>query len=415
MNLQNTDPEIAEQIKNEINRQKNTLAMIASENLASQAVLEAGGSVLTNKYSEGYPFKKYYQGNRFASICEDLAIKRAKKLFGSEHANVQPHCGSSANMAAYFALTDWLKTGEKILAMSLDQGGHLSHGSSVNFSGKLFEIAFYHVDPKTHVLDYEAIRKAAKEFKPNIIVSGATAYPRKIDFEKFKKIADEVGAFHVADIAHIAGLIAAGCHQSAVPFAQVVTSTTHKTLRGPRGGLILCQKQWAGAIDKVIFPGLQGGPLEHIIAGKAICFKEAMEPGFIDYQKQIVKNAKALAQELTAQGLTLLTGGTDNHLVLLDVSKIGLGGQRAGEILEEAGIVVNKNMIPFDKRTAWDPSGLRIGTPALTTRGMKEPEMKIVGELIANVLLNPEDEGIRRKTKTKVQELCDAFPLYQDI
>lgn len=412
MSIEDIDPKIAEVIKNELKRQKNCLNLIASENFASQAVLEITGSVLTNKYSEGYPFKKYYGGNQFISICEDLAIQRAKKLFGADHANVQPHSGSSANMAAYFALTDWLKKGRKILGMGLDHGGHLTHGSPVNFSGKLFEIVYYTVNRQSHMIDYEEVRRRALEEKPSIILSGASAYPRKINFKIFKEIADEVGAYHLADIAHIAGLIAAGQHQSAVPFADVVTTTTHKTLRGPRGGIILCQKEHQEAIDKAIFPGIQGGPLDHVIAAKAVCFQQAMTPEFVEYQKQTVENAKSLAEELMAGGLFLLTSGTDNHLILVDVSKIGLTGKEAETLLDEVKITVNRNMIPYDERKPWDPSGIRMGTPALTTRGMKEEEMKLIAKLIASVLKNPQDSKIKSKAKSRAEELCRAFPIY---
>ncbi len=414
-NIKNTDRQISEAVKNEINRQKNTLELIASENFVSSAVLETAGTVLTNKYSEGYPFKRYYGGNQFIDICEDLAIKRAKKIFGAEHANVQPHSGSSANMAAYFALTDWLKKGRKILGMRLDHGGHLTHGSPVNFSGKLFEIVSYGVDKKTQMLDYDEIRKIAKKEKPAIILSGASAYPRKIDFKMFREISDETCAYHMADIAHIAGLIVAGQHQNAVPYADVVTTTTHKTLRGPRGAIILSKKEHAEAVDKAIFPGIQGGPLEHIIAAKAVCFKEAMKPEFVEYQKQIVKNARTLAEELMNNGLTLVTDGTDNHLMLVDVTKIKLTGKAAETILDEVGITVNKNMIPYDNRTPKDPSGIRIGTPALTTRGMGESEMKVIGKIISDVLKNPDSNGVKLKARSTVKELCEEFPIYNTV
>lgn len=410
--INKADPEIAKAIENEIARQKSCLNLIASENFASPAILETAGSVLTNKYSEGYPQKRYYGGNQFIDVCEGLAMERAKKLFGADHANVQPHSGSSANMAAYFALTDWLKRGKKILSMALDQGGHLTHGSPVNFSGKLFEISFYGVDKKTQRIDYDALRDKALQEKPTIILSGATAYPREIDFEKFGQIAKEAGAFHLADIAHIAGLIVAGVHQSPVPYADVVTTTTHKTLRGPRGAIILCKKEHANAVDKAVFPGLQGGPLEHIIAAKAVCLREASTPEFREYQKQIVKNAKALAEELMANGLTLVSEGTDNHLLLVDVSKINLNGKQAETLLDEVNITVNKNMIPYDDKTPWEPSGIRIGTPALTSRGMKEPEMKLIAKMIASLLKNPQNEQVKSRIKVRVKELCQQFPIY---
>lgn len=412
MFLENIDPQIAEAIKNELKRQQNCLNLIASENLVNQAILEVTGSVLTNKYSEGYPFKRYYGGNQFIDICEDLAIQRAKKLFGADHANVQPHSGTSANMAAYFALTDWLKKGTKILGMRLDHGGHLTQGSLVSFSGKFFEFTFYGVDRKSQMIDYEEVRRMALKERPTIILSGASAYPRQIDFKIFQEIANEAGAYHLADIAHIAGLVAVGLHQNPVPFTSVVTMTTHKTLRGPRGGVILCQKEHQESIDKAVFPGTQGGPLEHIIAAKAICFLQAMTPEFREYQEQILKNAQSLAEELIANGLSLLTGGTDNHLMLVDVSKIDLTGKKAETLLDEVRITVNKNMIPYDQRKPWDPSGIRLGTPALTTRGMKEPEMKVIAKLIADTLKNPSDSQIKSKVKSKVEELCQAFPIY---
>lgn len=413
--IENSDSKIADAIKKEINRQKNTLALIASENFASEAVLEVTGTVLTNKYSEGYPSRRYYGGNQFIDVCESLAIERAKKLFGAEHANVQPHSGSSANMAAYFALTEWGKKGKKILGMTLAHGGHLTHGSPVNFSGKLFDIISYGVDKETHILDYDAIRKIAIREKPTIIVSGATVYPRKIDFKAFEEIASEADAFHVADIAHIAGLVAAGEHQNPVPHSDIVTTTTHKTLRGPRGAIILCKKEHAEAVDRTVFPGTQGGPLEHIIAAKAVCFEEAMQPEFRDYQKQVVMNAKVLAEELISNGFILLTEGTDNHLMLLDLTNIGLTGKEAERILNNIGIIVNRNMIPFDKRKPMDPSGIRIGTPAITTRGMKESEMKSIAEIITKILKNPRDKTTETELKKQVLQLCRDFPLYPGL
>jgi glycine hydroxymethyltransferase len=409
------DPEISDAMKKELVRQQNSIELIASENFVSSAVLEAVGSVLTNKYSEGYPNRRYYGGNEFIDVCETLAMERAKTLFSAEHANVQPHSGSQANMAAYFALTDWCKGGNKLLGMGLSHGGHLTHGSPVSFSGKFFEVFSYSVDKNTYLIDYDGIRKMAKETKPNILISGASAYPRKIDFKIFSEIAAETGAYHVSDIAHIAGLVVAGMHQSPVPYADVVTTTTHKTLRGPRGAIILCKKEYAEIIDKAVFPGIQGGPLDHTIAAKAVAFKEAMQPDFANYQKQIIKNAKRLAETLIENGMTLITGGTDNHLMLLDVTKINLSGKQAEDILNSVGIVVNKNTIPYDTRKPSDPSGIRLGTPAITTRGMKEDEMSEIGKMISDVLKNPNDNSIKNEVKEKVKDLCRLFAIYQEI
>jgi glycine hydroxymethyltransferase len=410
--IRKTDPEIADVIINELNRQRGCVNLIASENYTSPAVIEAMGSVLTNKYSEGYPYKRYYGGNQFVDVSETLAIERAKKLFGADHANVQPNAGSPANMAAYYSLLNY---GDKIMGMSLAHGGHLTHGSPVNFSGKLYKIAAYGVDKETERLDYDAIRKQALEEKPDLILCGYTAYPREIDFKAFADIANEVDAWLMADIAHIAGLIAGKAHPSPVPYCDVVTTTTHKTLRGPRSGLILCKKDVAEKVDKAVFPGLQGGPLDHIIAAKAVCFKEAMTPEFAEYAKQIVKNARALSDELIAGGLRITTGGTDNHLLLVDVTPKKVTGKQAQDLLDEVSIVVNKNMIPYDTRKPFDPSGIRVGTPSLTTRGMKESEMKEIGQLIIKMLDNPKDNTIKEKVKESVKQLCGRFPLYTDL
>jgi glycine hydroxymethyltransferase len=403
---------VYEAIRNELGRQKYGLELIPSENFASQAVLEAQGSVLTNKYSEGYPGKRYYGGNQFIDVTETLAIERAKKLFGAEHANVQPHAGAQANMAAYFA---FLEIGDKMMGLNLSMGGHLTHGSPVNFSGKWYKIVAYNVDKETHLLNYDEIKKQAIAEKPKLIQCGYTAYPRLIDFKAFREICDESGAYLMADIAHIAGLIAGGVHPSPVPYADVVTTTTHKTLRGPRGAIILCKKQYAEKIDKAVFPGLQGGPLEHVIAAKAVCFKEAMQPSFKEYAKQIVKNAKALADELMGQGFKLVSGGTDNHLILMDLTNKGITGKEAQEVLDSVGITANKNTIPYDTQKPFITSGLRLGTPALTTRGMKESEMKEVGVMIAKVLGNKGDSAILEKVRAEVKALAERFPLYKSL
>jgi len=410
--LRQTDPAVADALKSELMRQQNGLELIASENFTSVAVLQAMGSVLTNKYSEGYPEKRYYGGNRFVDIIETLAINRAKKLFNADHANVQPHAGSPANLAAYNAV---INPGDKIMGMSLAHGGHLTHGHKVSITGKIYKAVQYGVDEETEMLNYDMIKRKAEQEKPNLIIAGYTAYPREIDFKAFKEIADSVGAFFLVDMAHIAGLIAAGVHSTPFPYADIVTTTTHKTLRGPRGGMILCKEEHATAIDKAVFPGLQGGPLEHIIAGKAVAFKEALEPEFKEYAAQIVKNAKVLAQGLMDGGLRLCSGGTDNHLMLVDVTSKGLTGSQAETVLEEVYMTVNKNMIPFDKRKPMDPSGIRIGTPALTTRGMKEEEMKQIAELIVKVLENPTDNAIKQRTKADILQLCDKFPLYPEL
>jgi len=412
--LEQVDLEIANAIKKDIDRQNHKILLIASENYASKAVMEAQGSVLTNKYAEGYPGKRYYGGCENVDVVETIAIERAKELFGADHANVQPHAGSQANQAVYFA---FMQPGDPFLALELTHGGHLTHGRNVNFSGTLYKPCFYGVDPETEVFDFDQIEKIALECRPKMIITGATAYPRFIDFERFRWIADKVGAILMADIAHIAGLIAAGEHPSPVPYCDVVTFTTHKTLRGPRAGMILCKAEHAKAIDKAVFPGLQGGPLEHVIAAKAVCLKEAMQPSFKEYQKQIRKNAAALAKGLSAKGLRLVSGGTDNHLMLADVTPMGLTGKVAQDALGEAGIVLNFNTIPFDKQKATVGSGIRIGTPCVTTRGMKEPEMEIIADLIIRCLTNIGDSADavaeREKVAREARALADAFPVYE--
>ena len=405
-NLKKVDSEIFEAIKNEEKRQKYTIELIASENFVSPEVLEAQGSVLTNKYAEGYPGKKYYGGCKYIDVVENLAIKRAKEIFKAEHANVQPHSGSQANMAVYFSV---LEVGDTILAMNLSHGGHLTHGSPVNFSGRFFNIVPYGVREDTGRIDYDNLRDLAIKNKPKLIIAGASAYPREIDFSAFRSIADEVGAYLMADIAHIAGLIIAGLHKSAVPHCHFVTTTTHKTLRGPRGGLILCKEELGSAVDKTIFPGIQGGPLMHVIAAKAVCFKQAMTPEFINYQNQIVKNAKTLAKKLIELGYNLVSGGTDNHLMLVDLRNKGITGKQAEKALEEAGITVNKNMIPFDPQKPWIASGIRIGTPAVTTRGMKEKDMEVIAGMIDRVLSDTEDLKIKEEVRKEVESFCEKF------
>ena len=407
--LAEVDPEIAEAIELEKTRQNGKLEMIASENFVSRAVLEAQGSVLTNKYAEGYPGKRWYGGCEFVDIAERLAIERAKQLFGADHANVQPHAGAQANMAVYFAT---MEPGDTYLAMDLSHGGHLTHGSPVNFSGKLYNVVPYGVGRETELIDYDDLLRIARECKPKLIVGGATAYPRIIDFVRMREIADDVGAYLMVDMAHIAGLIAAGEHPSPVPHAQFVTTTTHKTLRGPRAGMILCQADYAQMVDKAVFPGMQGGPLMHVIAAKAVCLKEAMTDNFKAYQRQIRLNAAALAERMMELGLTLVSKGTDNHLMLVNLTPLGLKGKHAQLVLDEAGITVNKNTIPFDTESPFVCSGIRIGTPALTTRGMCEDEMRLVGELIYRVLTHPDDETVRSDVQGAVQDLCAQFPLY---
>ena len=406
-----TDREVFEAILNETKRQSEGLELIASENFTSDAVLAALGSVLTNKYAEGYPGKRYYGGCEFVDVVETLAIERAKALFGAEHANVQPHSGSQANMAVYFAA---LKPGDTIMSMELTSGGHLSHGSRVSFSGKLYNVVYYGVDRKTETIDFDTLYKLAREHKPRLIITGYSAYPRKIDFAKFREIADSVGAYLMADIAHIAGLVVGKVHPDPVPYAHFVTSTTHKTLRGPRGGLILTTKEFAKAIDKAVFPGMQGGPLEHVIAAKAVAFKEAMKPEFVEYQKRIVENAKTLAETLKSEGLRLVSGGTDNHLMLVDTKSVGMTGKVAEELLAEVNITVNKNTIPYDPEKPTVTSGIRIGVPAITTRGMGKDEMVKIGRIIASVLKNPDDEAVKEKARNTVKELVEAFPLYRE-
>lgn len=408
-NLEKQDPEIYKAIQDEKSRQENLLELIASENFVSPAVLEAQGSIMTNKYAEGLPGKRYYGGCEFVDVAEKLAIERVKQIFGAEHANVQAHSGSQANMAVYFSL---LEPGDTVLGMELSHGGHLTHGSPVNFSGKFFKIVSYGVSKDTERIDFNEVYAKAKQFKPKMILAGASAYPRLIDFAQFRKIADEVGALFMVDMAHIAGLVAAGLHPNPVQYADVVTTTTHKTLRGPRAGTILCKEKFAKQIDKMIFPGIQGGPLMHIIAAKAVAFKEAMTPEFKEYQKQIVKNAHALADILTAKGYRLVSGGTDNHLMLVDLRNKKITGKDAEESLGVAGITVNKNTVPFETEKAFVTSGVRIGTPAMTTRGMKEPEMKLIGEMIDKVLINRQNVEILAQVKTSVHELCKKFPLY---
>lgn len=404
-----TDSEIAELMEKELRRQQHHLELIASENIVSEAVMEAMGSHLTNKYAEGYPGKRYYGGCEFVDGVETIAIERAKKLFGAEHANVQPHSGAQANMAVYLA---FLKPGDKILGLDLSHGGHLTHGAKVNTSGKMYESHFYGVDPETEVLDYDDIRAKALEIKPQMIVAGASAYPRIIDFKKIREICDEIGAYMFVDMAHIAGLVAAGLHPSPVPYADVVTTTTHKTLRGPRGGLILCKEEYAKKIDSAVFPGHQGGPLMHIIAAKAVCFKEALDPSFKDYQAQIIKNAKAMAERLVENGFKIISGGTDNHMMLVDVTPFGANGRDVQNLLESANITLNKNSIPNEKLSPALTSGVRIGTPAVTTRGMKEEECVYIADLITELIKGGEAKV--DEIKAKVVELCDKFPIYEN-
>lgn len=406
--LEQVDPDIAEIIEREERREKEGLELIASENYASRAVLAAAGSVLTNKYAEGYPAKRYYNGCEYVDQAEALAIRRAKELFGAQHANVQPHSGSQANLGAYLAL---IQPGDTVLAMSLAQGGHLTHGAPVNLSGQLYHFVGYGVNRETEQLDYEEIRRLAKEHHPKLIVAGATAYPRTIDFVRLREIADAVGAKLMVDMAHIAGLVAAHVHPSPIPYAQVVTTTTHKTLRGPRGGMILCQEEYAKAVDKAIFPGTQGGPLEHIIAAKAVALKEALAPSFVDYQKQIVANARALGSELASRGLRLVSGGTDNHLLLVDLSGQHVTGKDAANALNAVGITCNKNLIPFDTLSPTITSGIRLGTPAVTSRGMKEQEMRAIGHWIADVISNMDDSALHARVREEVKAFASRFPV----
>jgi glycine hydroxymethyltransferase len=411
MPLYENDPQIAAAVDNEERRQHEGLELIASENFVSEAVLEAAGSVFTNKYAEGYPGKRYYGGCEFADIVENLARDRAKQLFGAEHANVQPHAGSQANMEAYASV---LQPGDIILGLNLAHGGHLTHGHHLNFSGKTYKIIPYGVTIETETIDYDALERIAEQERPKLIIGGGSAYPRTIDFARMRQIADKVGALFLVDMAHFAGLVAGGAHPSPVPHAHIVTSTTHKTLRGPRSGMILSKAEFGAAIDKAVFPGMQGGPLVHIMAAKAVCFLEAMQPEFREYAAQVVANAKVLAQTLAEEGFRIISGGTDTHLMLVDVFSKGMLGSEAEKALGDAGITVNKNAIPFDKNPPMKPSGVRIGTPALTTRGMKEAEMRQVGRWIAEVLLHRADASVASKVRGQVLELCEAFPLYAE-
>jgi Glycine/serine hydroxymethyltransferase len=410
--LKDVDPEIYEAIELEKGRQNNKIELIASENFVSEAVLEAQGSVLTNKYAEGLPDRRYYGGCEYVDIAEKLAIQRAKELFGADHANVQPHSGAQANQAVFYAA---LNPGDTVMGMSLPHGGHLTHGSPVNFSGKWFKVVSYEVDPVTERIDYDTLRALAKEHRPKLIIAGASAYPRIIDFQAFREICDEVGALLMVDMAHIAGLVAAGLHPNPVPFAEFVTTTTHKTLRGPRGGMILCKEEYAKAVDKAVFPGIQGGPLMHVIAAKAVALKEALSPAFKEYQRQVVANAKVLAETLMERGYRIVSGGTDNHLLLVDVKRAGLTGRDAERALDEVGITVNKNTIPFDTESPFVTSGIRIGTPAVTTRGMKEDAMREIAALIDETLKAAVKGVLDQKAaelKARVAALCQKYPLY---
>ncbi len=410
--LRQTDPEIYEAIVKEYKRQFYHLELIASENFTSLAVMEAQGSVLTNKYAEGLPHKRYYGGCEFVDIAEDLAIKRVKELYGAEHANVQPHSGSQANMAVYMAV---LKPGDTILGMDLAHGGHLTHGAKVNFSGKIYSVVYYGLNPETELIDYDQVYRLAKEHKPKLIVAGASAYPRVIDWERFAHIAQEVGAYLMVDMAHYSGLIAGGVYPNPVPYAHFVTSTTHKTLRGPRGGFILCKAEFAKEIDKSVFPGIQGGPLMHVIAAKAVAFKEAMTEEFKEYAKQVVRNAQAMAEEFIRLGFKVVSNGTDSHIVLLDLRDKGITGKQAEEALGRANITVNKNAVPFDPLPPTKTSGIRIGTPAMTTRGMREEEMRLIARLIAQVIQNIEDSHVIERVGREVIELCQQFPIYPEL
>ena len=410
--LIDSDPAIASAIASEVRRQADGLELIASENFVSRAVLDAVGSVMTNKYAEGYPGKRYYGGCEFVDVAESLAIARAKQLFGADHVNVQPHSGAQANMTVYLTL---LKPGDTVLGMNLAHGGHLTHGHPLNFSGKLYTIVPYGVREDDERIDYEELERLAHEHTPKMIMVGASAYPRVIDFPRISRVAQAIGAPMVVDMAHIAGLVAAGVHPSPVPHADFVTSTTHKTLRGPRGGLILCRDKYAKDVDRALFPGVQGGPLMHVVAGKAVCFKEALEPSFADYQRQVVANAQRLAAAIASHGFRLVSGGTDNHLMLVDVFSKGITGKVAEAALGKAGITVNKNAIPFDKNPPMTASGIRVGTPAITTRGMRGAEMDLVGELIARVLAAPEDDRALAVVKDEVERLCRKFPLYPEL
>jgi glycine hydroxymethyltransferase len=414
MNLENlklTDPEVFEAIQKEVERERENIVLIASENYASLSVLEVQGSIFTNKYAEGYPGKRYYGGCEYADVVETLAVERARELFGAEHVNVQPHSGTQANMAVYFSM---LKPGDTILSMSLSHGGHLSHGASVNFSGVFYKIANYGVDRDTGYIDYEGVRRLAIEHKPKMIVAGASAYSRIIDFKIFSEIAKEVGAYFMADIAHIAGLVAVGFHPSPVPYADFVTTTTHKTLKGPRGGMIMCRKEYAKAVDKMVFPGIQGGPLVHVIAAKAVALKEAMSQEFKDHQAMVIRNAKRLAEGLVNRGFRIVSGGTDNHMMLVDLTNKGTTGKDAEEALGMAGVTVNKNVVPYDERPPTVTSGIRLGTPCVTTRGMGEAEMTEIADIISSVIHSINDLRVIRDFAKRVKVLCDSFPLYAE-
>ena len=410
--LAKQDPNVKAVIDQELMRQRDKLEMIASENIVSEAVMEAQGSVLTNKYAEGYPGKRYYGGCEHVDVVETLAIERAKRLFGAEHANVQPHSGSQANFAVYFAM---LKPGDTIVGMNLSHGGHLTHGSPVNVSGTYFNVVPYGVNAETQQIDYDEFRKIVLEAKPKLIIAGGSAYSRQIDFKKMADVAHEVGAIFMVDMAHFAGLVAAGLHPNPVEYADIVTTTTHKTLRGPRGGMILCKEEYAKAIDKAVFPGIQGGPLMHVIATKAVALGEALQPEFKEYAEQVIKNAKVLAAELIAKGLTIVSGGTDTHVMLVDVRNTGLTGKEAEHLLDEIGITANKNTIPFDPASPFVTSGVRLGTPALTTRGLKEDDMKEIADIIATVLQNPEDTAKHQDAAKRVAALCEKYPLYPNL
>ena len=403
------DPKVQEMIELELGRQRNKLEMIASENFVSQAVMEAQGSVLTNKYAEGYPHKRYYGGCEYVDMVEELAIERAKQLFGAEHVNVQPHSGSQANFGVYFAL---LEPGDTIMGMNLSHGGHLTHGSPVNVSGKYFNIIPYGVDAETGRIDYDEMRKIAQEHKPKMIIGGGSAYSRQIDFKTMAEIAHEVGAIFMVDMAHFAGLVAAGLHPNPVEYADIVTTTTHKTLRGPRGGMIMCKEEYAKAIDKSIFPGIQGGPLMHVIAAKAVAFGEALQPEFKEYAKQVIVNAQTLAEALQQEGFTIVSGGTDTHVLLVDLRTVGLTGKVAEHVLDEVGITCNKNTIPFDPESPFVTSGIRLGTPALTTRGLHAEDMKEIASIISLVLKQPEDTAVLAEAKQRVAALCEKYPMY---
>lgn len=409
-NVNEVDSEVSEVLDREEKRQKFKINLIASENYASRAVMETQGSLMTNKYAEGYPGKRYYGGCEYHDMVENLAIERAKKLFGAEHVNVQPHSGTQANMAIYFAMLD---VGDTIMSMNLSHGGHLSHGSPVNFTGKYFNIISYEVDKETQTLNFDTLRDLALKHQPKLIIAGASAYPREIDFAAFREIADEVGAYLLADIAHIAGLVIAGLHKSPIPYADFVTTTTHKTLRGPRGGMIMCKQEYAEKIDRMVFPGIQGGPLMHAIAAKAVAFKEAMSDNFMKYQKQIVINAKTLANELMINGFDLVSGGTDNHLMLVDLTKKDITGKEAEETLGNVGIIVSRSTIPFDTRKPFITSGIRLGTPAVTTRGMKEEEMKLIADWVTKSLNNIGNATIQNEISNTVKDMCSQFPLFK--